>query len=109
MTKKAKKLLPFTIGALFGAMIFIGIFGTKIILPSNIEWIFAAPDDTTQHYLGWMYYRNTPWQFPIGMTEGLSSEGAVCCTYADVIPLFAVFFKLLSPILPETFQSRSRQ
>ncbi len=104
MTKKAKKFLPFTIGALFGAMIFIGIFGTKIISTSNIEWIFAAPDDTTQHYLGWMYYRNTPWQFPIGMTEGLSSEGAVCCTYADVIPLFAVFFKLLSPILPETFQ-----
>ena len=72
MTKKAKKLLPFTIGALFGAMIFIGIFGTKIISTSNIEWIFTAPDDTTQHYLGWMYYRNTTWQFPIGMTEGLS-------------------------------------
>ena len=52
MTKKAKKLLPFTMGALFGAMIFIGIFGTKIISTSNIESIFTAPDDTTQHYLG---------------------------------------------------------
>ena len=60
--------------------------------------------DVTQHYLGWVYYRNTPWTFPIGLTEGISSEGMVSCMYTDSLPLFAVFFKLLSPVLPQTFQ-----
>ena len=51
-----------------------------------------------------MYYRRSDWTFPIGLTEGLYSEGKVSCMFTDAIPLFAVFFKLLSPILPENFQ-----
>ncbi|MBR5514405.1 MAG: hypothetical protein IKV85_10555 [Ruminococcus sp.] len=30
--------------------------------------------------------------------------GTISCIYTDSIPLFALFFKLLSPVLPETFQ-----
>ena len=101
---KHKNALAFLIGAVLGAVVFIIIFGADIISPSNVRWIFAAPDDTTQHHLGWLFYRRTPWTFPIGLTEGITSEGAVSCMFTDSLPLFAVFFKLLSPILPETFQ-----
>jgi len=104
MKKNLISFIPFIIGAVLGAAVFIGLFGTRILSPAFTDWIFAAPDDTTQHYIGWMYYRNTAWTFPIGMTDGLTSSGAVSCIYADTIPLFAVFFKLLSPVLPETFQ-----
>lgn len=94
----------FAIGALFGAIIFIWIYGTDIIPPTSTDWIFVKPDDVTQHQLGWMYYRRSDWTFPIGLTGGLYSEGKVSCMFTDAIPLFAVFFKLLSPILPENFQ-----
>lgn len=57
-----------------------------------------------QHYVGWKAYRQSPWQFPIGMTEGLIYPDETCVIYTDSIPLFAIFFKLLSPLLPETFQ-----
>ncbi len=107
MTEKQKTItsrLIFPIGAVLGALVFIWIFGTAIIAPSNTGWIFEHPDDTTQHHLGWVFYRHTPWTFPICMTDGLTSDGAVSCMYTDSLPLFAIFFKLLSPILPETFQ-----
>ncbi|MCR5599420.1 MAG: DUF6311 domain-containing protein [Ruminococcus sp.] len=97
-------LLIFIVGACLGALVFMGIFGRAILMPSNTSWIFAHPDDSTQHYLGWVFYRNTPWTFPICMTDGLSSDGMVSCMYTDSIPLFAIFFKILSPLLPETFQ-----
>ena len=107
MTEKQKTItsrLIFPIGAVLGALVFIWIFGTAIISPSNTGWIFEHPDDTTQHHLGWVFYRHTPWTFPICMTDGLTSDGAVSCMYTDSLPLFAIFFKLLSPILPESFQ-----
>ena len=94
----------FAIGALFGAIIFIWIYGAKIIDPTYTTWIFVRPDDVTQHHLGWLYYRRSDWTFPIGLTEGLYSEGKVSCMFTDAIPLLAVFFKILSPILPENFQ-----
>ena len=37
------------------------------------------------------------------MLEGVAAD-PISVAYTDSIPLFAVFFKILSPILPETFQ-----
>lgn len=104
MTKNKTAPLAFIAGAILGALVFIQFFGVKIIDPTNTDWIFSNMGDVTQHHLGWVYYRNTPWTFPIGLTEGISSDGMVSCMYTDSLPLFAVFFKLLSPILPDTFQ-----
>ena len=94
----------FLIGAILGALVFIAFFGIKLISPTYTDWIFVNTGDVIQHYLGWVYYRNTPWSFPVCLTDGLSCDGLLSCTYTDSIPLFAIFFKLLSPVLPETFQ-----
>ncbi len=96
-------LLP-TIGAIIGMVLFCIIYGTKIINPTYVEWITSSNGDIVQHYLGWVYYRNTPWGFPVGLIEGLTMPDSISCIYTDSIPLFALFFKILSPILPETFQ-----
>ena len=107
MKLKKEKYYPylvFFVGAMIGALVFLWIFGRAILMPSNTSWIFVHPDDSTQHYLGWVFYRNTPWTFPIGMTDGLSSDGMVSCMYTDSLPLFAIFFKLISRFLPDTFQ-----
>ena len=99
-----RSLIPFFIGAAAGALVFIMIFGFSVIVPTNTDWLFAYPGDATQHQLGWEFYRKSPADFPIGLTHGLTSEGAVSCLYSDSLPLFAMIFKLLSPVLPENFQ-----
>ena len=104
MQNKRNCLISFSIGAALGITVFIMIFGASVIVPTNTNWIFAYPGDATQHHLGWEFYRNSGISFPIGLTEGLSSEGKVSCLYSDSLPLFAMIFKLLSPILPDNFQ-----
>ena len=105
MTEKKRLNIPaFIIGAILGAIVFIVIFGASMISPANTDWIFAYTGDATQHHLGWVFFRNSPWTFPIGLTQGLTCDGAVSCMYSDSIPLFGVIFKILSPILPHNFQ-----
>ncbi len=97
-------LTAFLIGGILGGIIFLLIFGTYPLDPTNTEWIAAEGGDMLQHQIGWEFFRRTPWKFPIGLADGLISSGAVSCLYTDSIPFFAVIFKLLSPVLPETFQ-----
>ena len=49
-------------------------------------------------------YRNGDWTFPIGLTDQLAYPYYTSVIFTDSIPIFAVFFKLLSPILPANFQ-----
>ncbi len=102
--KKSNFFLLPAIGAIIGMVLFCIIYGTEIINPTYVEWITSSSGDIVQHYLGWVYYRNSSWGFPLGLIEGLTMPDSISCIYTDSIPLFALFFKILSPILPETFQ-----
>lgn len=103
-----KSYPAFLIGLIIGIVIFIAIYGFGVINPTNTEWLLHSNDlegsiDLTQHYMGWVFYRDTPWTFPLGLTEGIYSE-PVSVVYTDSIPLFALFFKIFSGILPYSFQ-----
>lgn len=91
------------VGGLLGAILFFCIYGFAVVIPTYDDWLWVHNGDMTQHYVGWQFFRRSDWHFPLGMTDGLTNE-SVSCMYTDSIPLFALFFKLLSPILPETFQ-----
>ncbi len=93
----------FLFGCMIGVMFFLGIYGYSRILPWNDEWLMSG-SDLTQHYLGWCAYRESPWSFPLCLTDKLSYPITTSVMFTDSIPLWAVFFKLLSPLLPETFQ-----
>lgn len=99
-----KKTFVFLSGALIGAVIFILIYGIYVLNPTYDDWIFERGGDSVQHHLGWIFFRRSPWHFPLGLMDGLSSAGSISCIYTDSLPILAIFFKLLSPILPETFQ-----
>ena len=60
--------------------------------------------DLTQHYLGWRMFRNSGWHFPLGLCDTGIYPYLSSVVYTDSIPLFAVLFKILSPILPAKFQ-----
>lgn len=99
-----KKLIGiFGIGAGLGILYFLIIYGIKPLNVCDDSWLKSG-GDLSQHYFGWCFYRNSEWHRYIGMIDGLMYPDQVCITYTDSIPLLAIFFKILSPILPETFQ-----
>lgn len=93
----------FAAGGFIGAVIFVICYGFTPLNVTNEAWLTQG-GDLMQHYVGWKAYRNSSWHFPIGLTEGLYDPYTTCVIFTDSIPLFAIFFKLLSPILPTTFQ-----
>lgn len=92
------------ISMLLGTVCFFLIYGFEILNPTNVEWILAKGGDITQHYLGWEFYRRSPWTFPIGINSISIYPFDISIIYTDSIPLFAVFFKLFNNILPYSFQ-----
>lgn len=94
-------LIPGFIGLLF----FGYLFGFSTINPTNDTWITGMSGDMSQHYLGWLYFRESAWHFPhIGHIDNLPLPSGTSIVFLDSIPLFALFFKLFSDILPQTFQ-----
>ncbi|MCR4889647.1 MAG: DUF6311 domain-containing protein [Ruminococcus sp.] len=103
-TQSSKWPLIFCLGAAIGAVMFLLIYGVNILDPTRDAWLLNYQGDGTQHYIGWEFFRKSQWHFPIGLTDGLIDEQPISIIFTDSIPLLAVFFKLLSPMLPETFQ-----
>ncbi|MDD3877417.1 MAG: DUF6311 domain-containing protein [Bacteroidales bacterium] len=77
-------------------------FGFAIINPLNNGWLMAY--DYATHYLGWLFFKNEPWDFPIGTINNYFYPLGSNIGYTDSIPLMAIIGKLLSPILPEQTQ-----
>lgn len=96
-------LFVFLVSILIGAICFFSIYGFEVIKVTNVNWLMNG-EDLTQHYLGWVFYRDSKWSPIIGLVENMVYPGKVSIVYTDSIPIFAVIFKILSPILPETFQ-----
>lgn len=103
MWKKNSIYVYFGIGALLGAVLFLAIYGVSVLDVTNDSWLVTGKD-LQQHYVGWKFFRSADWQFPLGVHDKITHPYAISVLYTDSIPLFAIFFKLLSPILPETFQ-----
>ena len=93
----------FSCSGLFGALFFIFIFGTAILDFRYTDWLMNY-NDLTQHYLGWEFFRISSWSFPLGLLENIVYPYRISVIYTDSIPLFAMFFRLLSPLLPSGFQ-----
>ena len=91
------------LSGLIGAILFMSIYGVKILDPTYEDWLFEG-GDLTQHYLGWVFYRRSGWHLPIGLIDNILGDIKISVMYTDSLPLLAVFFKLLSPVLPDTFQ-----
>lgn len=92
-------IIPLVIGTLF----FLFIFGFNILNPHNIEWLNR--EDALQGYLGWEFFRNSGWNFPIiGLSPNYGLDVSSSIIYTDSNPLLAIIFKIISAILPDTFQ-----
>lgn len=87
---------------LLGTLVFFALGGAAILVPGHVAWL--SHGDLAQSYLGWAFYRDSPWQWPPGANPAYGLEIASSVYYSDSIPLLAVCFKLLAPLLPAPFQ-----
>ena len=56
-------------GALLGAAVFLALYGTRVLNPTEVDWLLNGHGDPTQHYLGWVQYRHSEWHLPyLGMS-----------------------------------------
>ncbi len=103
MEDKWKSKIVYAAATLLGALCFFAVYGVRVLNPLYDDWLLGR-GDLTQHYLGWCFYRQGAWTFPLGLTDRLAYPDYSSVIFTDSIPLLAIVFKLLSPVLPETFQ-----
>jgi hypothetical protein len=72
--------------------------------PVNISWLMTPLHDWGTHYLGFYFFQTEPWHFPLGEVQNYNHPLGTNVGFTDSIPLFAIFFKIFSFILPEDFQ-----
>ena len=77
-------------------------YGLGMLNPVNDAWLMKH--DWATHYLGWFFFRNEPWGFPIGKISNYLYPVSTNVGFTDSIPLASIFFKIFSPILPHNFQ-----
>lgn len=106
MEKREEKKAALCCGAV-GVIVYLAIFGIAVLDVTNVDWLMPNGKtvcDLTQHYLGWVNYRNSPWHFPLGLMDNVVYPDLISVIYMDALPLFSFLFKLVSPILPQQFQ-----
>ena len=94
--------LSFAALALFSLLAFLLIVGPRVLDFQNIAWL--ASGDPATHYLGWAFFRHSPWSFPIGLNPDYGMDISSSIVYSDSIPLLAFLFKPFQSFLPEPFQ-----
>lgn len=85
------------------AAIFIAVYGVSVLNVTHTDWLLAG-GDLSQHYLGWKFFRNAPWQEFIGMMNNVAYPFSESVIFTDSIPLMAVLCKLVRDVLPVQFQ-----
>ena len=100
LIEKHYKLLIFLICNL----LFFSSTSYKILNPSFIDYL--SPGDMETHWLGWLYFRYTPFfQFPLlsNFSYGLENWSATII-HTDSLPIMALIFRPFSSYLPQLFQ-----
>ena len=102
MFTKKRDLSGVLAAAALGLAAFFVLVGWPALIPTNIAWLNIA--DRAMHTLGWMFFRETPWQNPPGLSPDLGIELSSSIAFVDGLPLLALPLKLIRDWLPQPFQ-----
>lgn len=93
-------------GCVIGVFCFFAINTAASLKVTNDAWILQGyvERDIIQHYLGWLFYRSSDWQFPLGIASQMNYPNGVAISFTDSIPLIAIPLRFFSSLLPQTFQ-----
>jgi hypothetical protein len=87
---------------ILAALVYTHIFGAATLLPTQHAWMLQG--DPAQHYLGWQFFRQEPWQWPPGRILAYGYPLGTSIAFTDAIPLLALLLKPFSALLPDEFQ-----
>lgn len=104
MSKKTTKYISFGVAIIIAFLVFNFAFGFQILNPQNIKWLMNERHDWGTHYLGWAFYKNEPWSFPLGTINNYIWPVGTNVGFTDSIPLMALLFKPFAAFLPQDFQ-----
>lgn len=101
-----RTLALFLLGGALGALAFLLVYGAAPLDVTNDAFCRGGyiEKDIQQHYAGWLFYRQSEPGFPLCVAQNINFPDGLSVAYTDSVPLFAALFRLLSPVLPDTFQ-----
>jgi Family of unknown function (DUF6311) len=85
-----------------GVVAFFLVVGLRALNPTNIAWL--GNGDLATHYLGWVFFSQSEWFFPLGLNPDYGLEFSNAILFSDSNPLFAFLFKPFASLLPQPFQ-----
>jgi hypothetical protein len=97
-----KRYMEIVMLLILGGVAFFLVVGPRVLYPENIAWL--GDGDPVQHFLGWQFFRDAAWSFPLGLNPNYGLEVSNGIAYSDSIPLLAISLKLFSSFLPHPFQ-----
>jgi len=89
-------VLSFIVGSIFSLI----LLGPLVLHPTVVNMLDG---DTLQHFIGWEFYRNSPWQLPIAYTSNLLYPLGTGIIFTDSFPIVSIILKMFSHFLPEPF------
>jgi hypothetical protein len=102
MNKQNHSLWNILIPLCIGICACLMVVGARALNPTVLD--LAQGVDPFKDYVGWMFFRNSPWSFPIGLNPTYGLDFSSSIVFSDSIPLMAFLFKAIGFALPETFQ-----
>src|SRR3982751_4213177 len=91
------RLADVLLAVFVGGAAFLAIVGPQVLDVTNIGWLTQAGDSFT-HYLGWEFFRRSPWTWPPGLNPDYGLQFSSSIIFSDSVPLLALALKLFSPV-----------
>ena len=102
MSKQNHSLWNILIPLCIGICACLMVVGPRALNPTVLD--LAQGVYPFKDYVGWMFFRNSPWSFPAGLNPTYGLDFSSSIVFSDSIPLMAFLFKAIRFALPETFQ-----
>lgn len=97
------RLADILVALFVGGAAFLAIVGPQVLDVTNMLWL-AHTGDSFQHYLGWEFFRRSPWTWPPGLNPTYGMEFSSSIIFSDSVPLIPLVLKLFAPLMPAVFQ-----
>ena len=87
---------------LISLVVFLFFLGFSYSNPFNSNWLTSG--DLTAYLDGWHFFKKDVWRFPIGSLPNYGVNAGNSIVYSDIIPFFAIIFKVFRGVLSNDFQ-----
>jgi len=96
INKNYLTILLFILTSFFLTIFFVGL---NNIWFQSTDWLYGSSSDLINAQLGWKFFSNDIWSFPLGKNPKYGLEVSNSIIFTDSIPLLAIIFKLFKKFI----------